>query len=698
MTESSARATTDSPASGVSRRSLIGSAAAGAVGFGVLGAVGGQAGIAGKATAADSSGFLVGAGKGDLTGAIAGQGMMGYSDLEQVAAGLLQRTWARAYIIADSATGKRIVFVNADLALIFESHRVGVIKELRSRFGNLYSEDNVNINATHNHNSCGGTAWDYAYVLAAYGHRENSYRAEIAGLVDAIVAAHHSLAPGTLELGHSELHNASANRSLVAFKKNPAAEQQHFPQHIDPQVTSLRLRQGGTTIGEITWFATHGTSLTDANFLISTDNKGYASYLAERSKSGVIASFPNTNAGDMTPNLWLRKLNPGGPTADHRANCAIIGERQFNAGERALGATSPLAGSIDYAYRFLDLANIRIDGKYTPDGKPARTSPAIMGAGAAATSTEDNTRSQLSFLKEGMVLPFADALGATSNATPPEWVQQIQAPKLDLFPLGYMPPRPWIQQTLPIQLIRIGDFVLAAGPGEFTITAGLRIRKVVANRLSVPLENVVMQGYSNGYHQYITTPEEYLSQQYEGGETLFGRYTLSAYLQEFDKLAQSLASGRRIGRGPTPADTSGMQPDLLPPVPADTPLAGKKFGAVVRSPKATYRTGQSVSVDFCGAHPANRIRRGGKPTDGYFVIEMFTSGAWSVAVDDDNWDSELNWRRPAGSTTASLITITWRISRSATSGRYRIRYFGDAKSASGKLTSFTGVSPAFEVS
>ena len=55
-----------------------------------------------------STSYLVGCGIGDVTGAVAGQGMMGYSNPEQVAAGLLQRCWARAYIIVDPATGRVI--------------------------------------------------------------------------------------------------------------------------------------------------------------------------------------------------------------------------------------------------------------------------------------------------------------------------------------------------------------------------------------------------------------------------------------------------------------------------------------------------------------------------------------------------------------------------------------------------------------
>jgi neutral ceramidase len=39
--------------------------------------------------------------------------------------------------------------------------------------------------------------------------------------------------------------------------------------------------------------------------------------------------------------------------------------------------------------------------------------------------------------------------------------------------------------------------VLACGPAEYTVVSGLRIRRVVAHALGVPIENVLMQGYAN---------------------------------------------------------------------------------------------------------------------------------------------------------------------------------------------------------
>lgn len=678
----------------ISRRGLLSAAAVTAVGATALGT-----GIAGSGRAEATpggSGYLVGAGKGDMTGAIAGQGMMGYSDMEQIAEGLLQRTWARAFIIADAATGSRVLFITADIACIFTSHHNLLLAELQRRYGNTYTAHNVNLNATHNHNSCGGTAWDYAYTLAAKGHRHNSLTAELAGLLDAVDEAHRSLGPGTVELGFSELHNASANRSMPAFSLNPADERRHFPEHIDPQVTALRLRRGGEAIGEIVWFATHGTSLTDANFLIGPDNKGYASYLAEQRQPGLVSAHAQTNAGDMTPNLWLRKMHPSGPTENNRTNRIMIGQRQDRAGQDALGGARALSGGISSAATYLNLADMHIDGHYTPNGKAARTAPAMMGMAAAATSQEDNTRSQLAILKEGMRNELTVALGATAIPTPEPWMVYAQAPKAELFPLGILPPRPWIEQRLPIQLIRIGELVLAAMPSETTIVAGLRIRRIVADALGVSLENVLLQGYSNGYSQYTTTPEEYVAQQYEGGETLFGRWTLCAYMQEFDKLARAMARGARRPLGIRPPNNDNLQPDLLGSQPADTPMPGKRFGQVVSTVPGHAKAGQAVTVSFCGAYPTNKIRRG-RGTAGYYAVEQQTASGWQVAFNDDHECTEMSWQRPGGSASASKVTVTWRIPQGA-SGRYRVRYYGDAKSASGKLTEFSGNSGPIEVS
>ncbi|WP_280270114.1 neutral/alkaline ceramidase [Nocardia wallacei] len=685
----------------VSRRSMLAGTAAATLAAGVAGGNPAAAQPVPRTGAAE--GYLVGCGMADVTGAVAGQGMMGYSELDQVATGLLGRCWARAYIVVDQATGDRIVFVTADIACLFQSVHLAVLQRLARRFGDLYTERNVNLNATHNHNSCGGTAREYAYSLAAYGFQQNSHDAEVNGIVAAIVGAHERLAPGTVLLGHGELHDASANRSREAFELNPAEDKAELPGGIDPQVTVLRLRQGGKDVGAITWFATHGTSLTDHNTLISVDNKGYASYRWEHDEMGVrhldgppsfVAAFAQTNAGDMTPNLNLTPWHPSGPTDDNRANCALIGERQYQAGRAAFASARPMGSrGVDAVLRYVDMGDTAIDGAYTPDGKPARTAPAMMGTAAAATSSEDNWKTQLPFLHEGDTNPVVAALGGV-DAPIEQWMRDAQAPKLIVAPLGILPPRPWVPLVVPIQIMRIGDLVLASGPAEYTVVSGLRIRRLVARALSVPVENVLLQGYANGYNGYVTTPEEYVSQQYEGGETLYGRWTLSAYMQEFDRLARALAARVDLGRGPAPLDwTSGAQPNLLPAVPPDAPPPGRAFGDVLTQPRPGYKAGQTVSVEFVGAHPNNDFHTGGT----YFEVQRSVGGGWRRDFDDNDWCTELHWARPDGQPAASVVQIRWTVPDDAEPGRYRIEYTGDSRDAAGVVARFTGTSAEFTV-
>jgi len=56
--------------------------------------------------------------------------------------------------------------------------------------------------------------------------------------------------------------------------------------------------------------------------------------------------------------------------------------------------------------------------------------------------------------------------------------------------------------------------------------------------------HVVISALANTYVDYITTPEEYNVQRYEGASTIYGPYTLLAFIQEFNKLAAALATVR----------------------------------------------------------------------------------------------------------------------------------------------------------
>lgn len=106
----------------------------------------------------------------------------------------------RAYK-ADAAGGKRIAYVSADLGMIFQSVRQGVLAPLKQRYGGLYGEDNVLLSATHTHSGPGGHSHHLVYNLSVLGFRDATYRAIVDGIVESVAEAHDDLRPGTLSLG-----------------------------------------------------------------------------------------------------------------------------------------------------------------------------------------------------------------------------------------------------------------------------------------------------------------------------------------------------------------------------------------------------------------------------------------------------------------------------------------------------------------
>jgi neutral ceramidase len=99
-----------------------------------------------------------------------------------------------------------------------------------------------------------------------------------------------------------------------------------------------------------------------------------------------------------------------------------------------------------------------------------------------------------------------------------------------------------VPHILPIQYLRIGKLLLACVPGEITTVAGLRLEQALLTHLEAQgIEEVIISSYSNAYMGYITTPEEYEAQCYEGGHTVHGRHSLRAFTQAFLDLTLKLS-------------------------------------------------------------------------------------------------------------------------------------------------------------
>ncbi|MBK1786983.1 neutral/alkaline ceramidase [Prauserella cavernicola] len=640
--------------------------------------------------------YLVGRGIADATGEIAEVGMMGYGRIDQQAEGLHNRLRSRAFVVADPVTDQRVVLVVVDSPMIFGSVHQEVLRRLAQRYGDRYTEQNVLISGTHTHAGPGGYSHHLLYNLTTFGFHGKTFDAITDGIVESVERAHADLAPSSLTLTHDELTDASVNRSRDAFDRNPARDREFFPDAIDPQTSLLRVERDGRPVGAVNWFATHNTSMSGDNRLISADNKGYAAYHWEREVEHVdyhaeqspdfVSAFAQTNAGDMSPNLDLRPPT----TPEDFAATKEIGLRQFEAAVGQLGENgAALDGGVDSRLVHVDLSSVDVRPEFTGDGRHHRTCAPAVGAAMAAGSTEDGPAFPLFAEGEN---PLWDKVSDSVlyNASPE--LKQCQAPKGIVVPIGAMNAAyPWVAETVPVQLVRIGRLHLIGVPGEVTIAAGLRLRRTVADVVGADLRDVLVAGYSNAYFHYVTTPEEYDAQHYEGGSTLFGRWQLPALQQTVSGLATALRDGTPAPSGPRPPDLSDRQLSLQPGVLADVPPLGKRFGDVLGQPEPAYQAGERAEVVFAGAHPGNDLRRGGT----YLEVQRWDGNRWLTVADDGDWSTTLRWRRHG--LAASHVTIGWEVPPGA-DGTYRIRYHGDARNPFGGVRSFSGVSNEFTAS
>ncbi|KAK3010899.1 hypothetical protein RJ639_012623 [Escallonia herrerae] len=745
---------------------------------------------------ASASDYLVGLGSYDITGPAADVNMMGYANSEQIASGVHFRLRARSFIVAEPQ-GNRVVFVNLDACMASQLVTIKVLERLKARYGDLYTEKNVAISGIHTHAGPGGYLQYIVYIVTSLGFVRQSFDVIVDGIEQSIIQAHEDLRPGSIFVNKGELLDAGVNRSPSAYLNNTALERSKYKYDTDKEMTLLKfVDDEWGPVGSFNWFATHGTSMSRTNALISGDNKGAAArfmedwfdqnnggsafpheseanenprrvstiipvvhenhhellelaasfqssagkpatrYLsiARRVRSALrladrpkfVSAFCQSNCGDVSPNvLGAFCTDTGLPCDFNLSTCGgknelcygrgpgypdefestrIIGERQFKkAAELFNKASEQLKGKVDYRHAYLDFSKLEVTlPKKGGGSEVVKTCPAAMGFAFAAGTTDgpgafdfkqgDNKGNAFWRLVRDLL------------KTPTQEQVDCQQPKPILLDTGEMKkPYDWAPSILPIQVLRIGQLVILSVPGEFTTMAGRRLRDAVRTVLTSGGNgqfngnvHIVIAGLTNTYSQYVTTFEEYQMQRYEGASTLYGPHTLSAYIQEFKKLATALISGKPVQPGPQPPDLLDKQISLLTPVALDSTPPGVSFGDVSTDvpQNATFKRGDMVTVVFWSACPRNDLM-----TEGTFSLVEILHGkdSWIPAYDDDDFCLRFKWSRPFKLSARSHATIEWRIPVSAAPGVYRIKHFGASKGLLGAIHHFTGSSSAVVV-
>jgi neutral ceramidase len=167
---------------------------------------------------------------------------------------------------------------------------------------------------------------------------------------------------------------------------------------------------------------------------------------------------------------------------------------------------------------------------------------AVVGNPLAAGAYERRTPwlAAVPFLRGGNDLArrwvFTDGCQGNKRHLLFSFLQPLVEPK-DSFP-----------NTAMFQLIRVNDTVILPIPFEVTVESGRRIAGRVKREFVEAGENgirhVAVTSVSNGYFGYTTTPEEYSRQYYEGGHTLYGRYSTPYLTAQFGVLTRDfLAKG-----------------------------------------------------------------------------------------------------------------------------------------------------------
>ncbi|POM58036.1 Hypothetical protein PHPALM_37375, partial [Phytophthora palmivora] len=316
-----------------------------------------------------------------------------------------------------------------------------------------------------------------------------------------------------------------------------------------------------------------------------------------------------------------------------------------------------------------------------------RTCPAVVGQNFAA-GTEDGRA--LSMFTEGNLkanVLFQTIGGVIKEA--PQWVKDCQnVNKVPLLAVGLMEPVPWVPNILPVQVVKIGQFAIAVTTFETTTMAGRRIRDTVKTALAgVGVTEVELASISNAYYaQYMTTKEEYLTQNYEGASTLFGPNQLAAVQQELVRVAASVAdSSVALEVGPTPLQINrNTLITLQTGVAFDSSPLLYSFSYVRTQPSSSYAVGSVASAVFAGAHPKNALTLVSSFCD---VQKLSSNGAYATVLTDAHWDLRYRWERFL--IAESKNTCEWNIrkgGRTSVAGTYRFVHRGYSKNLLGSLT------------
>lgn len=676
---------------------------------------------------AHAGNWLIGSGIHDITGPSADAIMVGYGEPNQVNKGIHARLWSRAYVVSEESTNpkeaKRIVFVSADLSHIPQGVKQGVMRRLKEKYPGIYNNANVMLSATHTHTGPGNynhhTLLNTSFNVAKAGFDRRHYNSIVDGIVKSIIRASDNMTPGHIYINKTNLLGASVNRNPDPYSSNPDAGQ--YAHKTNKRMLLLKfVDDKGNELGTVNWFAVHNVSYSSDKKTISGDNKGLASYLFEKHKKTnyradktFVAAFASSNLGDVSPNV----CGPQNGCAATETDAALLSAtRQFNTAQKLYDtARRRLLGKMYYRHQYVYMPGYKVEDIFTGTGTESVCDFELgksfgagslwdgpSGNGGTGAIADPSQQEHCHYPKVPLVpqwvsdiLPYIDLLNLVFPVLP--IINIGLPPGLSLMAQSYldnMYPR-----ILPFQIFVLGELAIVSAPSEMTTMAGRRLEAAVQKELSsIGVKDVVIAGLANAYSGYVTTPEEYDWQRYEGGHTIFGPNTLPAYLQIYTRLSKGIATNTFTAHGPNPPDLLNHQWLSPAPVLYDDKYIWEYFGQVIHDANDHYEVGRDhVKVVFRSGHPKNNYQHQGS----FFNIERRVNGKWQRYLTDNELTTQFHWRRDSrlDCPACSFFDGFWTPGPETPSGTYRMVHYGYWKSGfTGATSGYAGYSRSFFVS
>lgn len=473
--------------------------------------------------------------------------MGGYSIMANKGQGFRTRLKARIIYLNDGQ-GHSTAIVQTDLtaASLLLHHKIAsnVAKETGLNPGDIV------ITASHSHSAPANIFNNDFYnkhMSSEKGLEEDFLSFTVNRISSGIIEAYKHQRPAKLATGSKDIYGYNRNRSIKAYVLNEDVDEIDLENKkaifdaVNPTLNMIRIDVEDESgeyfpIAAFSSFSVHATALSPQVEVYNADLFAYAQkdlewYIQRTHKTPwpVVHALTTGTQGDMAPALKLQGDNYIQHFDLDWKQAKNLGK---GIGKEAIHLFDSLGSKLTNKIHLKNTAreiNIRENNKIQGI---KLCKDAAVGSPVAGGAFERRTPwiSTIPFFKGGSIFShrwfFTEGCQGNKSHIGFSFIQPLLEPK-DTFPKYVM-----------FQIIQINDSLILPLPFEVTTHAGKRIKsKISAVYNQSEISHVWITSNSNGYFGYTTTVEEYSKQNYEGGHTLYGKYSTPYIATQLASLA-----------------------------------------------------------------------------------------------------------------------------------------------------------------